>query len=106
VTPQLARVHALLLTVLVICGGAYMLLLYLDTRKRPESLLNGPTNRSWVERRLDSVTRYLGPFIAILAVIVSVPAIVAEDIALLKDPWDMGPGAIARAILTVLRLIF
>jgi len=106
VTPALARVHALLLTVLVICAGAYMLLLYLDTRKRPESLLNGPTTRTWVERRLDSVTGYLGPLIAILALIVFGPAILAEDMAFLKDPWNSGPGTIARAILTVLRLIF
>ena len=69
---------------LVICGGAYMLLLYLGPRKRPESLLNGPTNRSWVERRLDSVTRSCDCSLRSLPSSVFVPAIV-EDIALLRS---------------------
>ena len=48
----------------------------------------------------------LEPLIAILALILFGPALLAEDIALLEDPWHIGPGAIARVTLKVLRLMF
>jgi hypothetical protein len=99
-------IHNVLTVILLLFAGLYVVLLYLDTRRCPESLFNGPTQRGWLERRLDGLSRYIPPVIVILCIVVFGPDIVEDQMMLARDPTHPGPGHIAHVIHSVLRAIF
>jgi hypothetical protein len=98
--------QAILTLLLLLVSGTYVFLLYLDTRGQPKSLLDGPTERGWLEQRLDGASPYIAASIVILSIVVFGPDIVDDQIMLARDPTNPGPGHIAHAIHSVLKAIF
>jgi hypothetical protein len=82
----------------------YIVILYLDTRRPPESLLNGPTNPP-VQRVRDRITTYLGPAVVVIGCLLYARDDVVEHIDFLQDPWHPGLGMVVGLVLAIGTLI-
>ena len=78
----------------------YMVVLYLDTRRPPESLLNGPTEAR-VQRVRDRITTFLGPAILAIGALLAIYDDVVEGTNFLRDPWRPTLGIVVGLVLMI-----
>ena len=90
----------------IACGAllVYIVILYLDTRRPPESLLNGPTDPA-VQRVRDRITTFLGPAVLVLGGLLYARDDVVENIDFLQDPWHPTLGFVVGLVLAIGALI-